>query len=76
MKGSIREEAIILINKYAPNMGVCVLSRSVVSDSLWLLCPWILQARFPCSPPGDLPNSGIKPESLMSPNIGRQILYH
>ena len=24
---------------------------------------------MPCSPPGDLPDSGIKPESLMSPAL-------
>ena len=24
---------------------------------------------FPCPPPGDLPNPGIKPESLMSPAL-------
>ena len=28
-----------------------------------LLCPWDNQSGLPCSPPGDLPNSGIKPES-------------
>ena len=29
---------------------------------------------LPCPPPGDLPDSGIKPISLMSP--GRRVLYH
>ena len=41
----------------------------------------ILQARVlewvaPCPPPGDLPNPGIKPMSLTSACVGRQILYH
>ena len=29
-----------------------------------------------CSPPGDLPDSGIEPTSLMSSCIGRWVLYH
>ena len=54
----------------------CVLSHSVVSDSLWpyglqptrLLCPWGFSRQeywsgLPCPPPGDLPNPGIKPRS-------------
>ena len=49
-------------------------SLSVVSNSLWphglysarLLCLWGFSrqeywSRFPCPPPGDLPNPGIKP---------------
>ena len=53
-----------------------VLSSSVMSDSLWshelwparLLCPWGFSRQeywsgLPCSPPGDLPNPGIKPRS-------------
>ena len=31
---------------------------------------------LPCTPPGDLPNSGIKLMSSMSTCIGRWILYH
>ena len=31
---------------------------------------------LPCPPPGDLPNPGMEPVSLMSPAIGRQVLYH
>ena len=55
---------------------MCVLSRSVVSDSLpphglpptRLLCPWEFSRQeywsgLPCLPPGDLPNPGIKPRS-------------
>ena len=34
----------------------------------WSGLPFIL-------PPGDLPDLGIEPESLMSP-AGRQVLYH
>ena len=59
-----------------------VLSHSVVSDSLWphgglfeparLLCPCGFSKQeywsgLPCSSPGDLPNPGINPASLMSP---------
>ena len=58
-----------------------MLSRSVVSDSM---TPWTvaLQAPLsmgfsrqeywsglPCPPPGDLPNPGVKPTSLMSPAL-------
>ena len=55
---------------------VCVLSRSVVLDSLWphglqparLLCPWGFSRQEYCSElpfpsPGDLPNPGIQPRS-------------
>ena len=31
---------------------------------------------LPCPPPGDLPYPGIKPTSLKSPELGRQVLYH
>ena len=37
---------------------------------------------LPCPPPGDLPNTGIEPASLMSPAssyvscIGRRVFYH
>ena len=33
-------------------------------------------SRLPCTPPVDLPNSGIKPESHYVSCIGRQVLYH
>ena len=53
---------------------------SVMSDSLqphgpWstrILCPWHSQGKntgLPCSPPGDLPDPGIKPTSLTSPAL-------
>ena len=58
------------------SLCVCVLIRSLVSDSLGphglkttrLLCPWGLSRQeswsgLPCPPPGDLPNPGIKPRS-------------
>ena len=55
----------------------CLLSHSVVSDSLWphglyparFLCPWDSPGKntgggeLLCPPPGDLPNSGIGPRS-------------
>ena len=61
-----------LFNLYAES--VCVLSCSVVSDSLQptlptrLLYPWEFSRQeywtgLPCPPPGDLPNPGIKPRS-------------
>ena len=31
---------------------------------------------LPCPPPGDLPDSGIKPTSLISTRTGRQALYY
>ena len=31
---------------------------------------------LPCPPLGDLPDPGIKPESLTSSYIGMQVLYH
>ena len=31
---------------------------------------------FPCPPPGDLPNSGIKPTLSDISGIGRQVRYH
>ena len=61
---------------------VCVLSSSVVSDSLWP--PWIVAHQAPLSmgfsrkeywsglpfpPPGDLPDPGIKPKSLVAPAL-------
>ena len=32
-------------------------------------------SKLPCPPPGDLPNPGIEPVSLVS-GIGRCVLYH
>ena len=61
---------------------LCMLSRaSVVSNfaTLWsIACQAPLSMGFfrqeywsglPCSPPGDLPNPGIEPASLMSPAL-------
>ena len=59
----------------------CMLSCSVVSNSsrpyglqpTMLLCPWDFPGKntgvgwLLCPPPGDLPNPGIEPVSLMSP---------
>ena len=33
-------------------------------------------SELPPPPPGDFPNPGIKPASLRSPAIGRQVLYN
>ena len=60
---------------YTP-VFMCMLSPSVVSNSLWshglqparLLCPWGFSRQeswsgLPCPPPGDLPNPGLEPRS-------------
>ena len=53
-----------------------VLSNSLQSSGLKPsrpLCPWNSPGRntgVDCPPPGDLPDSGIKPESFMSPALG------
>jgi len=66
---------------------VYVLVASVVSDSLRphdlqperLLCPWDSAGKnwrgLPFPSPGDLPDPGITPTSLVS-CTGRQVLYH
>ena len=57
-----------------------VLSCSVISNFLWpsgptrLLCPWGFSRReywsgLQCPPPGDLPDPGIEPMSLLSPAL-------
>ena len=59
-------------------LSACVLSRSLLSDSLqpygplpaWFRCPWDFpgkktQVGCPCPPPGELPHPGIEPKSLM-----------
>ena len=70
--------------------GACVLSRSVVSDSVdpWTVTPqaplsmgfprqehW---SGWPCPPPGSLPNPGIEPEFPVSPalQVGSLSLSH
>ena len=68
-------------------IAVCVCS--VLSDSSQplglrptrFLYPWDSPgkntgARLPFPTPGNLPNPGIKPETLESPALARQILYH
>ena len=68
-----------------------VKSESEVAQScLTLATPWTIAGQvplsmgssrheywsgLPCSPPGDLPDPGIKPMFLMSP-AGRRVLYH
>ena len=62
-------------------MHVCLVGASIVSDSaiLWTVARqaplsmgfsrqeyW---SELPCPPPGDLPNPGIKPKSLVSPAL-------
>ena len=64
-------------------MGVCVLRRSVMSDSLplhgWTVAcqaPLSMEfsrqkywSRLPFLPPGDLPDAGIEAASLVSPAL-------
>ena len=70
-------------------MTVCVLSLSVVSDSvrplgLWptrLLCPWGFSRQeywsaLLCPPPGDLLDPGVEPASHYVSCTGRRVLYH
>ena len=58
----------------------CVLSRSVVTNSLQLATPWSIATRFLCPwqecwsgllfpPPRALPNPGIEPNSPVSPPL-------
>ena len=62
-------------------MPVCLLITSVVCDSV---APWTVArqaplsmefsrqecwSELPCAPPGDLPDPGIEPASLMSPAL-------
>ena len=69
-------------------MYVCVLSCSVVSNSL---APWTVARQGPLSmefsrheywsqlpfpTPGDLPRPGIKPMSLASPALAGGFVYH
>ena len=64
------------------SITICVLSHSAVFSSLrphgWLpirlLCPWGFSRQeywsgFPFLPPGDLPDPGTEPASLMSPAL-------
>ena len=69
---------------YYPLMKrVCVLNHSSCVQPLVTLCTGARQVPLsmgfsrqenwsgcPCPPPGDLPNPGIKPTSLMSPALG------
>ena len=49
----------------------------MLPNGLWparLLCPWDSPGKntgvgLPCPPPGDLPNPGTEPESLISPAL-------
>ena len=60
----------------------CVHAKSL--PSCLILCDPVSMGFFrqeywnglPCPPPGDLPDSGIKPTSLISTRTGRQALYY
>ena len=70
-------------------LGMCVLSHF---SCVWLFATlWTVAhqtslsmgfsreeywSELPFPPPGDLPNPGIKPMSLMSPALATQVLYH
>ena len=66
----------LYVHIFPANLLCCVVSRSVVSNSLpphgleptGPLCPWGFSRQeywsgLPCPPPGDLPNPGIEPMS-------------
>ena len=67
---------VVLITSFLWLLSSAVLSRSVMSDSLWphgpqpsrLLCSWRFSRQeywsaFPCTPPGDHLNPGTEPRS-------------
>ena len=76
-KSELPFEVNVLLILILKNSTCCVLSCSVMSDSLRpygleparLLCPWEFSRQeywtgLPCLPPADLPNPGIEPKSL------------
>ena len=73
----------------APSQAACLLSRFSrvrLFATLWSIARQVplsmglsrqeYWSGFPCPSPGDLPSPGIKPESLMSPALGRRVVYH
>ena len=56
----------------AKSLQLCLTLRPYVLESR-PLCPWDSPGkdtgRLPCLPPGDLPDPGIEPMSLMSPEL-------
>ena len=73
------------------SFGLCCVPAESLSDVQPSAPPWTGAQQAPLSmgfcrqgnwsglpfpPPGDLPNPGIKPESLTSTFTGRQVLYH
>ena len=77
------------IGSFKPEYA-CVLNRSVASNSLWpqglqptrLLCPWDSPGKntgvgchLPPTPPGNLPNPGIKPASPALQADSRPLSY-
>ena len=67
-------------------MRACVLSHVQLSVTPWTVaCQALLSMGFSrqeywsglrCPPPGDLPNTGIKPVSLPSPALAHRFFYH
>ena len=56
------------------NSQLCPTLQSYGLQPARLLCPWGFSRQeywsgLPCSPPGDLPETGIEPVSLMSPAV-------
>ena len=71
--------------------GKMCVSLQLLSHVQLFMTPWtvahqsplymeILQEKYwsglPCPPPGDLPDPGLKPVSLMSPALTSEFFYH
>ena len=77
--------ALLKNREFGPGLG-CACGHAKLPQSCLTLCnPWTIARQaplpmgfsrqeywsgLPCPPPGDLPNPGIKPRSLMSPALG------
>ena len=75
------------MRNFGSPLCVCVCAQSYVT----LVTPWIVAHQvplsiefsrqeywsgLPCSPPRDIPDSGLKPASLVSPALAGRFFYH
>jgi len=78
----VKIEVMHATHQHACNPPTCMLNH--ISRVLLFVTPWTVahqasllmgfsrqeyRSGFPCPPPGDLPNLGIEPTSLMSPPL-------
>ena len=78
--------SVIFIHRQPLTCGFTLFSHVQLCMTLWTTaCKAPLSMGFsrqeywsglPCPSPGDLPDPGIEPMSLISTCIGRQVLYH